>query len=382
MKFSDVIGQQEVRDRLLQMVREGRLPHALMLCGPQGSGKMALALAFASYLLCPGHDDGDDRCGACPQCRMLDRLEHPDLHFTFPTIKLPSMGADHKPVSDDFIREWHALLSRGPYFTMEQWLAELGATTQQAVITAGESDALTHKLTLKSSQGGYKVSLIWLPERMNGDCANKMLKLIEEPPSQTVFLMVCEEPDKLLETIRSRTQRVDVHRIDADSMAHALEVRRGIGEEAARRVARIAAGDWLKALETLDADNENAKFFEQFVFIMRAAYQKDVRKMKAWSEEMAGYGRERQKRFLAYFLRMVRENFAYNFRDPALNYMTEQEEAFAKNFARFVNEVNVIGLMDMANTALRDIAQNANAKIVFFDIALRLTVFVKQGVAS
>lgn len=382
MKFSDVIGQQEVRDRLLQMVREGRLPHALMLCGPQGSGKMALALAFASYLLCPGHDGGDDRCGACPQCRMLDRLEHPDLHFTFPTIKLPSMGADHKPVSDDFIREWHALLSRGPYFTMEQWLAEMGATTQQAVITAGESDALTHKLTLKSSQGGYKVSLIWLPERMNGDCANKMLKLIEEPPSQTVFLMVCEEPDKLLETIRSRTQRVDVHRIDADSMAHALEERRGIGEEAARRVARIAAGDWLKALETLDADNENAKFFEQFVFIMRAAYQKDVRKMKAWSEEMAGYGRERQKRFLAYFLRMVRENFAYNFRDPALNYMTEQEEAFAKNFARFVNEVNVIGLMDMANTALRDIAQNANAKIVFFDIALRLTVFVKQGVAS
>lgn len=379
MKFAEVIGQTEARDRLLQMVREGRLPHALMLCGPEGCGKLALALAFASYLLCPHHGESD-RCGACQQCRMLERLEHPDLHFTFPTIKLPSMTTDHKPVSDDFAREWHTLLSRGPYFSMEQWLTEMGATTQQAVITAGESDALTHKLTLKSSQGGYKVSLIWLPERMNGECANKMLKLIEEPPSQTVFIMVCEEPDKLLETIRSRTQRVDVHRIDEESMTAALVQRRGIAEEAARRVARMAAGNWLKALETLEADNENARFFEQFVFIMRAAYAKDVRKMKAWSDELAGYGRERQKRFLTYFLRMVRENFMYNFRDPQLVYMTEQEEAFAKNFARFVNEVNVIQLTDLANLAIRDIAQNANGKIVFFDLALRLTVLVKMGV--
>lgn len=380
MRFSDVIGQQEARDRLLQMVREGRLPHALMLCGPEGSGKLALAVAFASYLICPAHEGHDDRCGACQQCRMLDRLQHPDLHFTFPTVKLPSMGADHKPVSDDFVREWQKLLSRGPYFTMEQWLAEMGATTQQAVITAGESDALTHKLMLKSSQGGYKVAVVWLPERMNGECANKMLKLIEEPPSQTVFIMVCEEPDKLLETIRSRTQRIDVHRIDTDSMARALVQRRGLDEEGARRVARMAAGNWLKALEALDADNENAKFFERFVFIMRAAYTKDVRKMKSWSDDLAGYGRERQRRFLAYFLRMVRENFMYNFHNPELCYMTADEEAFARNFARFVNEANVVQLTDMANTALRDIGQNANGKIVFFDLALRLTVLVKMGV--
>ena len=164
----------------MQMVKEDRLPHALMLCGPQGSGKLPLAVAFASYLL----DNGTPSAKA-----MLDKLEHPDLHFTYPTIKLPSMSADHKPVSDDFAREWHELLMQGPYFTMEAWMEAMGGENQQAIITAGESDDLVKKLSLKSSQGGYKVSVIWLPERMNIECANKLLKLIEEPPMQTVFIM-------------------------------------------------------------------------------------------------------------------------------------------------------------------------------------------------
>ena len=199
MKFSEVIGQQEVQERLVQMVKEDRLPHAMMLCGPAGSGKMALAVAFGCYLL--GLKDNTDPY-AQTEHPMLAKLEHPDLHFTYPTIKLPSMSSDHKPVSDDFAREWHELIMQGPYFTLDQWLTAIGAENQQAIITAGESDELVRKLSLKSSQGGYKVSIIWLPERMNIECANKLLKLIEEPPTQTVFLMVCEEPDKLLETIR------------------------------------------------------------------------------------------------------------------------------------------------------------------------------------
>ena len=201
MTWSEVIGQEEAKERLMQMVNENRLPHALMLCGPQGAGKMALAMAFGCHLL----DDGRASSKA-----MLDKLEHPDLHFTFPTIKLPSMNSDHKPVSDDFAREWHELVMEGPYFTMDQWMQAMGGENQQAIITAGESDDLVRKLSLKSSQGGYKVSIVWLPERMNIECANKLLKLIEEPPQQTVFIMVCEEPDKLLETIRSRVQRIDV----------------------------------------------------------------------------------------------------------------------------------------------------------------------------
>ena len=220
MKFDEVIGQEECKERLLQMTREGRLPHAIMLCGPQGVGKKALAVGFASYLL------GEDN-------PMVKKLEHPDLHFTYPTIKLPSMSSDHMPVSDDFAKEWHELLMQGPYFTMDEWMTAMGGENQQAIITAGESDELVRKLSLKSSQGGYKVSIVWLPERMNIACANKLLKLIEEPPSQTVFIMVSEEPDKLLETIRSRVQRIDVRQLPTETICQALTERHGISDERA-----------------------------------------------------------------------------------------------------------------------------------------------------
>ena len=365
MTFGDVIGQQDARERLMQMVNEGRLPHAIMLCGPTGSGKLALAVAFASHLL------GEDNA-------MVKKLEHPDLHFTYPTIKLPSMGADHKPVSDDFARQWHELITESPYFSIDQWLSAIGAENQQAIITAGESDELVRKLSLKSSQGGYKVSIIWLPERMNIECANKLLKLIEEPPQQTVFIMVCEEPDKLLETIRSRVQRVDIKKIDDESIQQALVERRGIAEEAAHRIARLANGSWLKALEELQVGSENEQFLELFILLMRLAYQRKVKDLRKWSETMASFGREKQRRFLAFFLRMVRENFMYNFQQEDIVYMTQQEEDFARNFARFINEANVLPIYDLANRAIRDIGQNANAKIVFFDFALQMIVLLIQ----
>ena len=246
MKFSEVIGQEEAQKRLIQMVEEGHLPHAMMLCGPQGSGKLALATAFACYLLERPTANGQQVSDSTKA--MLAKLEHPDLHFTYPTIKLPSMSTEHKPVSDDFAKEWHELIMESPYFTMDAWMQAMGGENQQAIITAGESDDLVRKLSLKSSQGGYKVSIIWLPERMNIECANKLLKLIEEPPQQTVFIMVCEEPDKLLETIRSRVQRIDIRRTDNEDIRQALITQRGIDEEAALRISRLANGDWLKAL--------------------------------------------------------------------------------------------------------------------------------------
>ena len=349
----------------MQMVKEERLPHAMMLCGPQGSGKMALAVAFASYLL------GEDNA-------MVQKLEHPDLHFTYPTIKLPSMSSDHKPVSDDFAREWHELIMQGPYFTLDQWLTAIGAENQQAIITAGESDDLVRKLSLKSSQGGYKVSIIWLPERMNIECANKLLKLIEEPPTQTVFLMVCEEPDKLLETIRSRVQRIDVKKIQDEEIRQALIDRRGIDENSAQRISRLANGSWLKAVEALQAGTENEQFLDLFIMLMRLAYQRKIKDLRKWSEQMAGMGREKQKRWLTFFLRMTRENFMYNFQNEELVYMTQKEEDFARNFARFVNEKNILQMNDLANLCIRDIGQNANAKIVFFDFALQMIILLLQ----
>ena len=347
-----------------------------MLCGPEGSGKMALALAFASYLLCERHDGASDSCGECRQCKMAGKWEHPDLHFTFPTIKLPSMSAEHKPVSDDFARQWRQLLAGGPYFTMNQWLEMMGGENQQAIITAGESDELTRKLSLKSSQGGYKVSVIWLPERMNQECANKLLKLIEEPPSRTVFVMVSEEPDKLLDTIRSRTQRIDIRRIGDDDIRQALTARRGIDGDTAARIARMSGGSWLRAIEALEAGNENELFLDMFIQLMRLAYMRNVKELKRWSETMQGFGREKQKRFLAYFMRMARENFMYNFHKPEIVYMTQREEDFARNFARFVNENNILQITDLGNKAIRDIGQNANAKIVFFDMALQMIVLL------
>ena len=364
MAFEQVIGQKEAQNRLMQMVDEGRLPHAIMLCGPQGCGKMALALGFAKVLL-----------GDSP---MLQKWEHPDLHFTFPTIKLPSMSADHKPVSDDFASEWHELIMAGPYFTMTEWMDLMGGENQQAIITAGESDNLNRKLSLKSSQGGYKVSLIWLPERMNIECANKILKLLEEPPAQTVFIMACEEPEKLLETIRSRVQRIDVRRIADEDVRQALIEKRGVTEEVAQRISHMANGNWLQALEMLSVDSETELFLDMFQSLMRLAYQRKVKELKAWSEQMGAMGREKQKRFLEYFLRLVRENFMYNFQREELCYMTQREEDFARNFARFINEANVLPISDLANRAIRDIGQNANAKIVFFDFALQMIVLLIQ----
>jgi DNA polymerase-3 subunit delta' len=309
---------------------------------------------------------------------MLAKLEHPDLHFTYPTIKLPSMGSDHMPVSDDFAREWHELIMETPYFSMDQWMTAIDAENQQAIITAGESDDLVRKLSLKSSQGGYKVSVIWLPERMNIACANKLLKLIEEPPTQTVFIMVCEEPDKLLETIRSRVQRIDVKKLPAETICQALIDRRGIDPESARRISRLANGSWMKALEELQVGTENEQFLDLFILLMRLAYQRNVRELRKWSETLSAFGREKQKRFLEFFLRLVRENFMYNFHNEELCYMSQKEEDFAKNFARFINEANVLGIYDLANRAIRDIGQNANAKIVFFDFALQLIVLIIQ----
>ena len=358
MSFDEVIGQKEAEERLLQLIREERLPHALMLCGPQGCGKLPLAVAFACYLL----DNGTPSAKA-----MLAKLEHPDLHFTYPTIKLPSMGADHKPVSDDFAKDWHQLVMNSLYFTMEEWMTAMGAENQQAIITAGESDDLVRKLSLKSSQGGYKVSIIWLPERMNIECANKLLKLIEDPPQQTVFIMVCEESDKLLETIRSRVQRIDVKKISNEAIEQALVEKRGISADDAHRIARLANGSWIKALDELQVGSENELFLDMYVMLMRLAYQRKIKDLRKWSEQMAGMGREKQKRWLTYFLRMTRENFMYNFQNEELVYMTQREEDFAKNFARFMNEKNILPITDMANLAIRDMGQNANGKIVFFD---------------
>lgn len=379
MKFSEVIGQEDAKQRLVQLVKEERLPHALMLCGPAGCGKLSLALAFASYLLCERHEGHDDACDGCNQCAMLRKWEHPDLHFSYPVIRPANTSSEHKMSSEDFSAQWREMLRKGTYVTIDQWLAAMDAGNQQAQIGVGESTLLLRKLSLKSSQGGYKVSIIWLPERMNVECANKLLKLLEEPPLQTVFIMVCEEPEKLLDTIKSRAQRIDIKRIATPAIEEALVRLRDVDAELAHRLARVANGSWAKAMEELTTGNENRLFLDMFIMLMRLAYMRNIKDLKKWSESVASYGREKQRRMLSYFARMVRENFVYNFRNPELNYMTQEEENFSKNFARFINEGNVVDISDLIAVSMRDIEQNANAKIVFFDFALRMIMLLKQN---
>lgn len=373
MFFKDIIGQKEAKQRLIREVKEGKIAHARLFCGPEGIGKLPLAIAYARYLSCSNPTE-TDACGTCPNCIKFNKLAHPDLHFVFPVIKKKSKDA----VSNDFIAEWRELINQNPYFNLNMWLEEMGAENQQALIYVKESDEIIRKLSLKSSQGGYKIMIIWLPEKMNIECSNKLLKLLEEPPSQTVFLLVSEEPDTLLATIQSRTQRFNLYGIEEEDIVVRLQQQYGIQESDAISIAHRSEGNFLKALEEIHLNEENKIFFELFVNLMRLSYQRKIREMKQWSETLAAMGRERQKHFLTYCQRMIRENFIYNFHDPSLIYLNEEEKNFSSRFAPFINEYNVINIMYELSEAQRHIEQNVNARMVFFDFSLKMIVLLVQ----
>ena len=373
MFFKDIIGQEEAKQRLIKEAKEGKIAHARLFCGPEGIGKLPLAIAYARYLSCLNPND-TDACGTCPNCIKFNKLAHPDLHFVFPVIKKKAKDT----TSDDYLTEWRELLNHTPYFNLNMWLEEMGAENQQAQIFVKESDEIIRKLSLKSSQGGYKIMIIWLPEKMNVECSNKLLKLLEEPPSQTIFLIVSEEPDRLLTTIQSRTQRFNLYGIEDQDIAIKLQSLYGIQEKDAITIAHCSEGNFLKALEAIHLNEENKLFFELFVNLMRLSYQRKIREMRQWSETLAAMGRERQKHFLSYCQRMIRENFIYNFHNSTLIYLNEEERNFANRFAPFVNERNVIGIMEELSEAQRHIEQNVNARMVFFDFSLKMIVLLVQ----
>lgn len=376
-----VIGQQHVVAHLQKQWAEERIPHALLLAGPEGSGKMAIALDYARLLLCehPQQREGMAQpCGQCRGCAMTRNLAHPDLHFVFPVIRPKNASSSANIICDLWIREWREMLAEGAYFDLQKWEEKMGIENQQPIIYSNESDEILRKVSLVSSQGGYKVVLIWLPELMHVTCANKILKLLEEPPTQTVFLLCCNHPEQLLPTILSRTQRIDIKSLPETEIAEALRRERGLSESDANHIAHIAAGSYTRALRQMVVSNEEREFFEMFVLLMRKCYLREIKEMHAWSEQMAGWGRERQKAFLDYAQRLVRENFVYNFRLPELNYMSAEEAEFSIKFARFINERNVIGISEELSLARRDIEQNVSPRMVFFDFALKMIVLLIQ----
>lgn len=361
MTFDDIIGQEKVKQHLMDEYQQGKVPHALMFCGPEGNGALPLAVAYAQMLL------GGDT--------MAEHLQHPDLHFAFPIYK--KGGKDS--YCDDYISEWREQMLAHPYFGMSEWMKMVEAENQQLMIYASESEAIMRKLSLKSSQGGYKVLIMWLPEKMHEACANKILKLLEEPPAQTVFILVSEQPDKVLQTIRSRTQMVAVPALSIEDVEYTLVNMYNVIPAEAHRIARSCAGNMSHALRVISSDADGELFFDLFVELMRMAYVRKVKEMKQWSDKVHGLGRERIKKFLEYCQRMIRENFIYNFgKQQELNYMSEREAQFAVKFAPFINERNVIGIMNELSLAQRGIAQNASPKIVLFDFALKMIVLIKN----
>lgn len=374
MLFKEVVGQDEIKDRLRREADEGRVAHALLFYGPEGCGKLPVALAFARYLLCSQPHDGEP-CNACNSCRMTARWAHPDLHFVFPVVKYKD--AAHS-VSDVYLPEWRKQLGENVYFGLDEWLEDMQAGNQQAMIYSVESDAIQKKLSLKSNQGGKKVMIIWLPEKMNLECANKLLKLLEEPPAETHFLLISERLEAVLPTIVSRAQCIGMKGLSEDEIAGALMLRNACDSDTARRVAHTANGNLIAAQQLLRSNADQNLFFDLFVILMRLSYQRKIKDLKKWSEQIAALGREKQKNFLAYSQKLIRENFIYNFRQPDLNYETVEEENFSRNFARFINERNVIHIMDELSLAQRDIEQNGNPKFVFFDFALKMIVLLIQ----
>lgn len=369
MKFGEVIGQDEICKHLLSQVKENRVPHAQLLCGAEGCGKFAIALAYATYLLC-SNPSNEDSCGVCPSCTKMKILEHPDFHFIFPTIK--------KLTCDSLFKKWKDMILTSPYFSLGTWLAAMDAGNQQPTIYQQESDIIQQRLLLTSSEGGRKIVIIWLPERMNASMSNKMLKILEEPPADTIFLLVSEEPDLLIRTVLSRVQRIDIPPISQADMKRALCELNGLSDEDATSIARLTRGNYVEALRTIRINQDAKLFFDEFVLLMRMAYVRNVKELLEWSEQLASWGREKQKNFLEYSQRMIRENFIYNFHRSELNYMSAEECNFALRFARFINEKNVIDIAEELEKAHRDITQNANARLIFFDLALKITVLIRR----
>jgi DNA polymerase-3 subunit delta' len=368
--FRDIIGQEKAKQQLIAEVNEGRIAHAKLLYGKEGCGNLPLAIAYARYVNCTNRG-ADDACGRCPSCLKMNNLVHPDVHFTFPVVK--------KGISDDYIKEWREVVkNNNGYFNLSHWLKQINAENAQATIYTPESDEITKKLSLKSSEALYKVSIIWLPEKMQLPCANKLLKLLEEPPERTLFLLVSGNADMILPTIQSRTQRVNIPGIEEAEIRRALTERFNVLEAQSENIAHLANGNFVKALESIHIDDDNKLYFDLFVSLMRQSYMRNIREMKAWSEKVAGMGRERQKEMLTYCQHMIRENFVYNFHRREMVYMSQDEQNFAVRFAPFINERNVMGLMDELSEAQRHIEQNVNAKMVFFDLSLKVTVLIKQ----
>ena len=374
MFFRNVIGQQVTKERLIRSVNEQRTSHAQLYAGPEGSGNLALALAYAQYVSCLDKQEGDS-CGDCTSCKKYQKLIHPDLHFIFPVVKTPKFK---EPVSDNFLEEWRRLVLESAYFNLEDWFNCISVENAQGLIYAHQSEEILRKLNLKSFESEYKVMIIWMPEKMHVSCANKLLKMIEEPPMKTLFLLVAANEEDIITTIRSRCQLVKVPSIDAQDMQSALMKIGKADHRNLENLVHLSRGNYRKAIRLLDYDESSQYNLERFKELMRYTYGRKFLDLFQWVNDISGIGREKQKRFLQYSSGLVRENFVNNLKNTKLVFMDENEQAFSSKFSPFINERNILPISDELEKAFQHIAMNGNPRIIFTDLSLKIVKLIRK----
>lgn len=375
MRFKDIINQEEIKKNLIRTVTEQRISHAQMFFGPPGSGKLALAIAYAQYLCCQNRQD-DDSCGICPSCIKYQKLAHPDLHFIFPVMTTTRVVKD--PVSDHYIQEWRNAIAANPYISEDQWYETIGAENKQGFISRNESNEIIRKLGLKSYESEFKIVIIWLPEKMNQSAANTLLKLLEEPPAKTIFLMISENTGQIIPTIMSRTQLIRVPSLHGKAIRDKLKGMEEVSNELIDDAVRRANGDFSKALAVIEKNEQELQNFEFFTAFMRLCFQRKIFEITDLIEQFASLGRERQKQFLSYSIRMLRENFMLNLDKAELTYVTQQESEFSKKFSPFIHSGNVFDLVESFNLASSHIEANGNPRIIFLDLAIQVIKLLKR----
>lgn len=371
MRFSSVVGHSELKKHLITEVNQGKISHAQLFLGKAGYGPLPMALGFVQYLFCENKTDGDS-CGTCPSCRKVESLQHPDLHFSFPTVQTISK------ISDGLITEWRDQIKEQPYFDLNTWIKRMDPKERKPILGKDESQEIIKKLSLRSYEGGYKVMIIWMAEEMNQSCANKLLKIIEEPPEKTLFLLIAESQEMMLQTILSRTQQVQIPRISLDDISQHL---RSIGHSSnnADSIASRADGDLIEAVDLLGDHEEQDDNREQFIQLMRVCYKKNVLEMMDWSESTAEKSREYQKQFLKYSLHMFRQSLLSNYTEGALTNVSSEEEKFLAKFAQFITGNNILDFTRTFDEAHYHVERNANPKILFTNLCFQVMRYIHKA---
>ena len=374
MSFQEIIGHNELKKHLLASIDSNKVSHAQLFCGPEGCGHFAMAVAYAKYLLCSDREENDS-CGVCSSCRKMNLLSQPDVHFSFP-IHLSKANKVEK--SDDCIQVFREMYSRHPYIGMNYWNELLGDSNKKGIIAVREGEAIIKKLGLKSFEGGYKILIMWLPELMNNEAANKLLKSIEEPPKKTLFLLVSNSTDRILDTILSRTQQINFNALSDNLVANKLINQFEINENEAMKLAKLSQGNVHKAISLVENQNNEAFLLSMFIEWMRLCYSRNISATIDWVDTISSKGREQLKVFLLFTLEMFRSAIIGHYSSSHLALLSEEQEKFLQKFAPFINNQNIVGLNDTINKAYLHIERNANPKVLLLDVSLKLYALLKK----